>query len=99
VQGKNKQADMVRNIIPKHVKCIFVRQPEQLGLGHAILYMERVVNNEPFTVLLADDFIISSRSVVVDKLICEFNNSGKARLNVMEINRPKISKFGTVKIN
>ena len=42
-KGKNAQADMVRNIIPSGVECIFVRQPEQLGLGHAVLCAERAV--------------------------------------------------------
>ena len=36
-RGKYAQADMVRNIIPEGVQCIFVRQAEQLGLGHAVL--------------------------------------------------------------
>ncbi|MDB4008029.1 sugar phosphate nucleotidyltransferase [Amylibacter sp.] len=85
-QGKDKQADMVCNIIPEHVKYIFLRQPERHGLGHVILCAERAVNNKPFTILLADDFIISSHLGDTDKLICEFNNSGKAQLSVMEIN-------------
>ena len=55
--GKDEQADMVKNILPDGVECIFVRQSEQLGLGHAVLCAERVVGDEPFAVLLADDFI------------------------------------------
>ena len=51
------QADMVRNIIPEGVECIFVRQAEQLGLGHAVLCAERAVGGDPFAVLLADDFL------------------------------------------
>ena len=46
--GKREQADMVRNILPKGVECIFVRQPDQLGLGHAVLCAERAVGTEPF---------------------------------------------------
>ena len=56
-KGKNDQADMIRNVIPSHVECIFVRQAEQLGLGHAVLCAERAVGGEPFAVLLADDFL------------------------------------------
>ena len=52
-KGKDEQADMVRNIIPDGVKCIFMRQAEQLGLGHAVLCAERAVGDEPFAVLLA----------------------------------------------
>jgi len=56
-KGKFEQAEMVQHILPKEVECIFVRQPKQLGLGHAILCAERAVGNEPFAVLLADDFL------------------------------------------
>lgn len=56
-KGKNEQAEMVKNILPAGVECIFVRQPEQLGLGHAVLCAERAVSNDPFAVLLADDFL------------------------------------------
>ena len=55
-KGKNEEVDMVRNIVPPNVECIFVRQAEQLGLGHAVLCAERAVAGEPFAVLLADDF-------------------------------------------
>ena len=50
-KGKDEQADMVKNLLPAGVECIFVRQPEQLGLGHAVLCAERAVGNEPFAVL------------------------------------------------
>jgi hypothetical protein len=50
-KGKDAQADMVRNIIPEGVECIFVRQAEQLGLGHAVLCAERAVGGDPFAVL------------------------------------------------
>ncbi|MBT7275614.1 MAG: UTP--glucose-1-phosphate uridylyltransferase, partial [Woeseiaceae bacterium] len=45
--GKDMQADMVHNILPPNVECIFVRQAEQLGLGHAVLCAERAVAGEP----------------------------------------------------
>ena len=56
-KDKNEMADMVKNILPEGVECVFVRQKEQLGLGHAVLCAERVVGNEPFALLLADDFL------------------------------------------
>ena len=55
-KGKSIQADMVRNIIPDGVECIFVRQAEQLGLGQP--FCRRAgVSDHPFAVLLADDFL------------------------------------------
>ena len=61
-KGKYEQADMVKNILPAGVECIFMRQPEQLGLGHAVLCAERAVGVDPFAVLLADDFSTSGIS-------------------------------------
>jgi UTP--glucose-1-phosphate uridylyltransferase len=56
-KGKNEMADMVKNILLEGIECVFVRQKQQLGLGHAVLCAERVVGNEPFALLLADDFL------------------------------------------
>ena len=56
-KGKDAQVDMIRNITSASVECIFVRQAERLGLGHAVLCAERAVCGDPFAVLLADDFL------------------------------------------
>ena len=87
---------MVRNILPKGVECIFVRQPEQLGLGHAVLCAERAVGNDPFAVLLADDFLTYDGDGVIADLSRAFRRSGKTQLSVMEINGPDISHYGVV---
>jgi UTP--glucose-1-phosphate uridylyltransferase len=95
-KGRNAEADMVRNILPKGVECIFVRQPEQLGLGHAVLCAARAVGNEPFAVLLADDFLTYEGDGVTADLVRAFERTGKAQLSVMEVNGPDISKYGVV---
>ena len=95
-KGKDAQADMVRNIIPAGVECIFVRQAEQLGLGHAVLCAERAVGNDPFAVLLADDFLTDYEPGVTADLAQAFASSGKSQLSVMEVNGPDISKYGVV---
>ncbi|MBF9040372.1 UTP--glucose-1-phosphate uridylyltransferase GalU [Rhodobacterales bacterium LSUCC0387] len=96
-KGKHDQADMVKNILPEGVECIFVRQAEQLGLGHAVLCAERVVGDEPFAVLLADDFLTSFPGMgVTADLIEAFNTSGKTQLSVMEVLGSDISKYGVV---
>jgi UTP--glucose-1-phosphate uridylyltransferase len=94
-KGKDKQADMVRNIIPAGVECIFVRQAEQLGLGHAVLCAERAVGGDPFAVLLADDFLTDYEPGVTADLSQAFSDSGKS-LSVMELDGPEISKYGVV---
>ena len=95
-KGKDKQADMVKNILPVGVECIFVRQPEQLGLGHAVLCAERAVGNDPFAVLLADDFLTYEGAGVTADLASAFETSNKTQLSVMEVNGPDISKYGVV---
>ena len=95
-KGKNKMAEMVKNILPKGIECIFVRQPEQLGLGHAVLCAERVVGNEPFALLLADDFLTYKENGVTLDLIEAFEKSSKSQLSVMEVYGPDISKYGVI---
>ena len=87
---------MVRNITPKGVECIFVRQAEQLGLGHAVLCAERAVGDEPFAVLLADDFLTDYKPGVTSDLVKAFINTGKSQLSVIEVEGPDISKYGVV---
>ena len=96
LKGKNKMADMVKNILPEGIQCVFIRQKEQLGLGHAVLCAERVVGNEPFAWLLADDFISSNGNGIISDLITGFEKSGKTQLSVTKVNGPNISKYGVI---
>jgi len=98
-KGKSKQAEMVNNILPNGVECIFVRQPNQLGLGHAVLCAERAIGNEPFAVLLADDFLTYDGAGVTADLIQAYKKTGKMQLSVMQVYGPDISKYGVVNIN
>lgn len=56
-KGKRDLLELVQRIIPSHVNCIYIRQPQALGLGHAVLCSLPVVQDEPFAVILADDLI------------------------------------------
>jgi UTP--glucose-1-phosphate uridylyltransferase len=95
-KGKNEMADMIKNILPEGIECIFVRQREQLGLGHAVLCSERVVGNEPFALLLADDFLTYSGKGITSELIGGYEKSGKTQLSVMKVDGPDISKYGVI---
>lgn len=96
LKGKNKQADMISNILPQNVECIFVRQSEQLGLGHAVLCAERVVGEEPFAVLLADDFLTYTHNGVTSDLIHAYELSRKSQLSTMIVKGPEISNYGVI---
>ncbi|CAG9932842.1 UTP--glucose-1-phosphate uridylyltransferase GalU [Candidatus Nitrotoga arctica] len=63
-RGKSELLRAVQEVIPKHVNCIYIRQSETLGLGHAVLCAQPVVHNEPFAVILADDLIAGEISVI-----------------------------------
>lgn len=97
LKGKNDQADMVHSILPKGVECVFVRQPEQLGLGHAVLCAERVVGDEPFAVLLADDFLTFSGAGVTSDLVEAYTASGRTQISVMDVQGRDISQYGVVR--
>ena len=87
---------MVRNILPPGIQCIFVRQKEQLGLGHAVLCAERAVGGDDFAVILADDFLTDYKPGVTADLISAYEKSGKSQISVLEVNGPDISKYGVV---
>jgi len=95
-KGKNEQADMVRNIVPPHVECIFVRQAEQLGLGHAVLCAERAVAGDPFAVLLADDFLTDYAPGVIADLVGAFEKTGNSQLSIMPVDEAYISQYGVI---
>ena len=86
----------IKEIIPNNVSTLFVRQPQQLGLGHAILCAEKAVGNEPFAVLLADDFISGKNTNVISDLIKSYKRSNKNQLSIQEIDKENISKYGVI---
>ena len=95
-RGQTDKVEIIRNILPDNVQCVFVRQPEPLGLGHAVLCAERVVGKEPFAVALADDFIVNNNESILSQLIKAYEDSGKSQLSVMRVDGPDISKFGVI---
>ncbi|MCX8018754.1 MAG: sugar phosphate nucleotidyltransferase, partial [Rhodocyclaceae bacterium] len=56
-RGKTQMLEFVQNLLPRHINCIYIRQAEALGLGHAVLCAKPVIGEEPFAVLLADDLL------------------------------------------
>ncbi len=95
-RAQSDEADMVKNIVPQNVDCIFVRQSEQLGLGHAILCSKSIVGEEPFAVLLADDFICNENGNVTKDLINKFNETGNSQISVTEVEGSDITKYGAI---
>lgn len=94
-KGKHEIREMVRNIVPEGVSCIFVRQAEPLGLGHAVLCAAPAVGNQPFAVLLADDLMKGDR-LPTQELVEAYERSPRNLLCVDEVALEEVSKYGIV---
>ncbi|MBP6809168.1 MAG: UTP--glucose-1-phosphate uridylyltransferase GalU [Chromatiaceae bacterium] len=94
--GKKDLLDIVRNILPSHVTCIYLRQAEALGLGHAVLCAKPVVGHEPFAVLLADDLIKGDGQGAVAQMADVYERYGCSVLCVEEVPWEETNKYGIV---
>ncbi|MFS8607486.1 MAG: UTP--glucose-1-phosphate uridylyltransferase GalU [Gammaproteobacteria bacterium] len=93
--GKEDLLALVRNIVPSHVNCIYVRQGVPLGLGHAVLCAKPAVGNEPFFVHLADDLIYSDVPCL-KQMHDEFQQHGYSVLGVETVPRDQTGSYGIV---
>lgn len=93
--GKWEMLDAVRNILPKNVNCVYIRQTDALGLGHAVLCAKPVVENEAFAVLLADDLLDASKPVV-QQMIDTYNYYSCSVLGVQDVPRADTKSYGIV---
>ena len=95
-KGKTELLKIVREVVPKNVTCVYVRQPEALGLGHAVLCAAPVVGNEPFAVILADDLISCEEKSVLGQMISVFNDRTCSILGVEQVPQDETDKYGIV---
>lgn len=96
-KGKTELLELVRNVVPKGVSCVYVRQPEALGLGHAVLCAKPVVGNEPFAVILADDLIDGHGTPCMAQMAATFEYNRCSVLGVEEVPQEDTEKYGIVK--
>ena len=97
-RGKNDLLQIVRNIVPPRVDCVYVRQAEALGLGHAVLCARPVVGNEPFAVILADDLIEedAQEGGALSQMARQFNKYQCSILGVERVPKSETNKYGIV---
>jgi UTP--glucose-1-phosphate uridylyltransferase len=95
-RGKSDLLELVQSIIPKSVNCIYIRQPEPLGLGHAVLCAQPAVNEEVFAVILADD-LIDGEPPVLRQMTEVFERHQSPVLAVQEIPREQTRQYGIVR--
>lgn len=95
--NKHELLEVLRKVIPKNVTCIYIRQSAPLGLGHAVLCARPVVGNEPFAVLLADDFMDSDGAKPVLAQMTELYEYEKCSLlAVQDVPRANTRQYGIV---
>jgi len=94
-RGKTELLKLVQDIIPRHVNCIYIRQPEQLGLGHAIQCAKPVLEGEPFAVILADD-LLDAPTPVMRQMVDVFEREQASILGVQEVPRERTASYGIV---
>ena len=94
---KNKTAllEEVRNLLPKSIKCIYIRQPEALGLGHAVLCARPAIGDEPFAVLLADD-LLDGEPPVMQQMTDVFAQEQCSLLAGMNVPLAETASYGIV---
>jgi len=94
LEAKNKTALLeVARSVSKIAKIVYTRQPEPLGLGHAVLMAKEIVGDEPFAVLLPDD-IVDATIPCMKQMVEAFNETQSSILGSEVVEGPAISAYG-----
>ncbi|MFA5628386.1 MAG: UTP--glucose-1-phosphate uridylyltransferase GalU [Thiohalomonadaceae bacterium] len=96
-KNKHELLELVRNVLPSGVQCAYVRQPEALGLGHAVLCAKPLVKNESFAVILADDLICDEGPGATAQMVDIYNKYHCSLLGVEDVAAEETDKYGIVK--
>jgi UTP--glucose-1-phosphate uridylyltransferase len=93
--NKHELLEVVRSVKPDDMECIYVRQAQALGLGHAVLCAQRLIGNEPFAVLLADDLMVHSKPVL-QQMTEQFAEWQASIIAVQEVPPEHTRRYGIV---
>lgn len=94
-RGKTEMLSFVQNLLPKNINCIYIRQSEPLGLGHAVLCAAPAVGDEPFAVLLADD-LLDGEPPVMQQMVEIYNAHHSSVIGVQDVPRAETKSYGIV---
>lgn len=95
--GKSEMLAVVRDILPRNVKCVAVRQGKPLGLGHAVLCAREIVGDEPFALLLPDDLMRGDHESILEQMLkVREKNGGGSVLALLQVARAETKKYGIV---
>ncbi len=96
-RNKTEILNLLRSIVPSHVSCTFIRQPEALGLGHAVYCALPVVGNEPFAVILPDDLIEDGERGCIKQMVELYAQTQSSILGVERVDPSETDKYGIVR--
>lgn len=94
--GKHDLLELVRNVLPDHVRAVFVTQTEARGLGHAVLCAKAVVGDEPFAVLLPDDLIFARGEGAIAQMFALAEHADAGVIAVEDVPRAQTASYGIV---
>ncbi len=95
-KGKSELLSLIRDVLPRHVRAVFVTQAEALGLGHAVLCAEPVVGNEPFAVVLPDDLIWNKGPGALRQMADLAEAENASVIAVQDVPREQTGSYGIV---
>ncbi|NOZ54228.1 MAG: UTP--glucose-1-phosphate uridylyltransferase GalU [Gammaproteobacteria bacterium] len=96
-RNKHELLSIVHDILPKGVSCVYIRQAEALGLGHAVLCAKAIVGNEAFAVILADDLIDDNANGCLSQMSEQYDKYQHSILGVQLVDASETEKYGIVK--
>ena len=97
LKNKYKMLEMVRNVVPNNINCIYIRQAVALGLGHAVNCAKSVIGDDPFAVILADELIDATPGALA-QMVDIYNETGGSVLGVAKVADEEVSSYGIIDI-
>lgn len=97
-KGKNEALEIVRNVIPPHVNCVYINQPQPLGLGHAVHCAARLIHpDEHFAVLLPDDLIDGRGKGCLTQMLEVHEKTGGSVIALEQVAWENVHQYGVIK--
>lgn len=97
--GKNEWLEVVRNILPAGISCVYIRQQNPLGLGHAVLCAKDIIGDEPFAVLLSDELLNGGEKTCLEQMIAVYSKVHSSVLAIQSVAKSETEKYGIVGLN
>ena len=94
-KNKKKELELI-DILPTNVKCIYIRQNEALGLGHAVLCAKSAVGNNPFAVILADDIILTKKQGCLKQMTNKYDDLQSSIVAIEKVNKNLVQEYGII---